>query len=323
MKIPKDKLTKWEEVKDKTMTAQQSPQIDDNEQSSGPYDVAFVCADLPYGAFFNNLLKAKQPDLSTNFGRASEREELTSLDSARIIVALLSPNFINSGKHVDEYHVALARHRKTKGKPILYSIQVEELPKWPTYFHIVPCRISLTDVLWKEILATHNTSTTALFPKPMRQAAARLLKEYNERLSSEAMLALSAAAEDVIFILQQPDSGYVCTKRPKHRGIEVKHNELSCAFQLSGCRNLQIYGFTQKLTFCHFSDGAERGPTLANIVDLDVDTQKEDDEKLIPTEQVTNQSKAQERKPKRLTFYFVLLSRDLQDAFLVFFLQWC
>ena len=216
MKIAEDKLSKWEEVKDRTLKAATQPEkkkeeekdTTDNKNKSFPiYDIAFMCSDVGYGAFLNNLFKTKAPELTTNFCKVSESEQLGCLDSAKIIVALLSPNFINSGKHVDEYHIALARHRKTKGKPILYSVQIQELPKWPTYFHIVPCRIAVTDLLWKEIIYEHNTSDTVLFPKPVRQAATMLLNEYNERLSSEAMLALSAAADDIISIVKQPHSG--------------------------------------------------------------------------------------------------------------------
>ena len=166
-----------------------------------------MCSDISYGAFLNNLFKTKAPALTTNFGKGSESEQLASLDSAKIIVALLSPNFINSGKHVDEYHIALARHRKSKGKPVLYSIQIQELPRWPTYFHIVPCRIAVTDLIWRDIIDEHNTSDTVLFPKPVRQAATMLLNEYNDRLSTEAMLALAAAADDIINIIGQPNSG--------------------------------------------------------------------------------------------------------------------
>ncbi len=225
MPVPKDKLSKWEDIKEGTLkqdpedsqtkptdkttgqTEAEPPPQTEGKTTSTVFDVAIMSADTSYGAFLNNLLNIKAPDLTTNFGKLSESEQLASLDSAKIIVALLSPNLINSGKHVDEYHIALARHRKTRGKPVLYSVQIQELPRWPTYFHIVPCRIAVTDTLWKEVIAQHDVRTTALFPPPLRRAAVALLREYNARLSSEAMLALAAAADDIIDIVRQPQSG--------------------------------------------------------------------------------------------------------------------
>ena len=197
-------------------------EIKDKNKPSPVYDIAIMCSDLSYGAFFNNLFKFKAPDLTTNFGKVSESEQLACLDSAKIIVALLSPNFINSGKHVDEYHIALARHRKSAGKPVLYSIQIQELPRWPTYFHIVPCRISVTDILWKDIINDYNTTATVLFPKPVRKAAGKLLNQYNDRLSSEAMLALSAAADDIIDLVKQPNIRLVIHQQIHYHLINSK-----------------------------------------------------------------------------------------------------
>ena len=213
MTVPEDKLSKWEEVKDEALKPKTEKEVEkagdeikDKNKPLPVYDIAIMCSDQSYGAFLNNLFKYKAPDLTTNFGKVSESEQLACLDSTKIIVALLSPNFINSGKHVDEYHIALARHRKSTGKPILYSIQIQELPRWPTYFHIVPCRISVSDLLWKDIINEHNTTATVLFPKPVRKAAGMLLHEYNDRLSSETMLALSAAADDIIDLVKQPNA---------------------------------------------------------------------------------------------------------------------
>ncbi len=219
VKAPEDKLSKWEDLKDAMQTneeqdakQQENTEIQDepkkDKKTSKAYDIAFICANTKHGAFLNYVIKSKFPEINTNFGLVSPSEELASLDSAKIIVALLSTAFINSGKHVDEYHVALARHRKTKGKPVLYSIQIEDLPKWPTYFHLVSCRIALNDLLWVNLLPESGASSRMLFPKPVRTAAAKVLLEYNERLSSGAMLALSAAADDIVSILRQPEDRY-------------------------------------------------------------------------------------------------------------------
>lgn len=239
MTVPEDKLSKWEEVKDETLkpntekeVEKSGDEIKDKNKTLPVYDIAIMCSDLSYGAFLNNLFKYKAPDLTTNFGKVTESEQLACLDSAKIIVALLSPNFINSGKHVDEYHIALARHRKSTGKPILYSIQIQELPRWPTYFHIVPCRISVTDLLWKDIINDHNTIGTVLFPKPVRKAAGKLLNEYNDRLSSEAMLALSAAADDIIDLVKQPNIRLVSSVNLLDNLINSKHSSMNCSLNL-------------------------------------------------------------------------------------------
>ena len=115
-------------------------------------DVAFISNDYKYLFFLNDLLKRRRPDLKTNIDIESEAAQWESLDNAELVVALLTPNFVNSGKHVDEFHVALARHRKSEDGPVLYPILISELPRWPTYFHLVPCRVACFNTVWREAI---------------------------------------------------------------------------------------------------------------------------------------------------------------------------
>ena len=124
------------------------------EDPTKQYDVAFISADYSYGFFLNHLLKARCPSITTNFTLKSDAAQLACIDTARLIVPLLSQNFVQSGKDVDEYQISLARHRNNNGPPLLYPICIEELPRWPTYFHLVPCAIALHDTLWKEVLSS-------------------------------------------------------------------------------------------------------------------------------------------------------------------------
>ena len=77
------------------------------------YDVAFVCADYLEGTFLNSLLLQRAPHLSTNFYVDSEDAEMAALEKARMCVVFLSPRMVTVTKDVEEFNVALARHRKS------------------------------------------------------------------------------------------------------------------------------------------------------------------------------------------------------------------
>ncbi len=172
-----------------------------------PCDVAFICSNHKYRYFLNALLKLRAPDVITNFELTNETEELHSLENAKVVIALLSPDFVHSGKVVDDLHIALARHRKTVGRPLLYPIHVMELPRWPTYFHILPCRIALYDLIWKDMAYDfdHMYSDIAFHPElsdDINIANQRLYKDTKQRIIAEHQVALCAACDDIIFILQ-------------------------------------------------------------------------------------------------------------------------
>ena len=115
--------------------------------------MAIICADYSYGFFLNHLLTTRCPSITTNFKLKSDAAQLACIDTARLIVPLLSQNFVQSSKDIDEFQIGLARHRSNKGSPVLFPIQLEELPRWPTYIHLVPCAVALHDILWKIILS--------------------------------------------------------------------------------------------------------------------------------------------------------------------------
>ena len=96
----------------------------------------------------------------------------------------------------------------------------------------MPCRISVTDLLWKDIINDHNTVGTVLFPKPVRKAAGKLLNEYNDRLSSEAMLALSAAADDIIDLVKQPNIRLISSTNLLNNFINRKYSGVNCSLNL-------------------------------------------------------------------------------------------
>ena len=168
------------------------------------YDVAFVCADPAHGYVINTLLFERAPHFSTNFNVKSEEAEFVALDNARLCVVLLSPTMASTLKDVEEFHVALARHRKSTGQPVLYPIIVKPLSQWPTYLHLVPSRISINDRFWYEMAEGRGLESTVSLPKDVLRLMPKVKESFQTVLAAGTLLALSAATDDIISILQHP-----------------------------------------------------------------------------------------------------------------------
>ena len=171
------------------------------ETDTQQFDVAFISADYRYAYVSNLLLKYYAPTLKTNL--ESEHCMLRSIENSRIVVPLLSSNLIFSSKCVDEFNVALARHRKSTTGPVLYAIQLMGLPEYPTYLHLVPCNIALQDKLWKGILDESGKSYPTQVSKASELARRQARLKLNMDMAPSDMLALEAACLDIIALLRK------------------------------------------------------------------------------------------------------------------------
>ena len=140
-------------------------EITESSSHGSSFDIAFIYEREQEALFMHELLKRLAPELTTNYGLGSEQEMLTSVDMSQLVVALLSPRFIESSKCLDEFNIALARHRKETQRPVLYSVHLARLPPYPTYLHLVPCCIALEDKLWRRIQTEGSVKQVGNIPE--------------------------------------------------------------------------------------------------------------------------------------------------------------
>ena len=120
-------------------------------------DIVFSCAkeDWKYAAFLKAVLKDAAPSLVVKATVNSEKERLTLMDTARCVVPFLTPNYLDSPEQVEEFHIALCRQR-TSPSTVLFPIMLHPLPQKPTYFHLVPAPVNVTDAMWSELANKWN-----------------------------------------------------------------------------------------------------------------------------------------------------------------------
>ena len=137
----------------KVIKMQETEKSTDKEKGNGTseFDIAFSFHkdDDAAAMFLDKLVKKKLPNISSNYGVDSATDRLKSLDSVKLIITLLSPSYVDSPEHMEEFHVALCRERFSK-KKVLYPIHMFSLPTLPTFLHLIPCDVSLADSFWKD-----------------------------------------------------------------------------------------------------------------------------------------------------------------------------
>ena len=130
------------------------------DSNDHPFDVVFSyhAQDQYIAEFLKTLLESSRPDLRLNFGLESEHEHLKSFDSAKLVVALLSSQYLLDAQCTGEFHIALNRHRASRGKSILYPIMTERLLPEPTFGYMFPCTIDIRDAHWSLLAETSDLS---------------------------------------------------------------------------------------------------------------------------------------------------------------------
>ncbi|XP_071814496.1 uncharacterized protein [Apostichopus japonicus] len=117
--------------------------------------ISFDKLDQKYASYIQSNLQQLAPHLNVKMTCGDNKVRLAAMETADRIVALLSPNYLESPEQVEEFHVAIYRQRMAnKSLPILYPIQLHALPPKPTYFRIVPYVVSVEDELWQEVCQT-------------------------------------------------------------------------------------------------------------------------------------------------------------------------
>ncbi|CAH1799149.1 unnamed protein product [Owenia fusiformis] len=141
-------------------------------------------------------LKISQMDYGNDHDEVSL---LASLDEAKMVVALLSHSFIVTERCVMAFNIALCRHRSEKSK-VLYPIQVDPLPQWPTYFRMIPTFIACHDMLWEDLIVkfdrtlNYGENVLNIFPG-LEECVARLPAV---SLIDTMWLSLAIASHDIL-----------------------------------------------------------------------------------------------------------------------------
>lgn len=120
-------------------------------------DIAFSCAqeDVKYALFLEAAILDASPGLNVQSSFKSDSERRTLMESARMIVAFLSPSYLDSPEQIEEFHIALCRER-TSPTRVLFPITLHPLPQKPTYIHIVPTLMNTNDAMWAELASPWN-----------------------------------------------------------------------------------------------------------------------------------------------------------------------
>ncbi|XP_072040435.1 uncharacterized protein [Amphiura filiformis] len=112
-------------------------------------DIVFSCAqeDWKYATVLKAIFKDTAPDLVVKTPTNADKDRLILMDTAQCVVAFLSPNYLDSPEQVEEFHIALCRQRISPAT-VLFPLIIHPLPQKPTYFHLVPCTLNISDSLW-------------------------------------------------------------------------------------------------------------------------------------------------------------------------------
>lgn len=119
--------------------------------------------DQKYASFISLCLRSLLPDVKVHHKSSSSNsnDEVQFLHSAQVLVVILSSSYVRSPKEVEEFNVILSRERSAKDVRHLYVIRVNEIPRKPTYFHLVHCDTALDDQFWYEVLENKVKVTEA------------------------------------------------------------------------------------------------------------------------------------------------------------------
>ncbi|XP_064629100.1 uncharacterized protein LOC135488421 isoform X2 [Lineus longissimus] len=186
---------------------------------------SFVQSDKKFAQFMSRYLLRRNPDLNISIESESEQKKMIELDAARLVVALISPQYLRSPQGRDEFHVSLCKHRVTKGKSVLYSVQVSGLLPKPSFPLLIPCNVSCNDYFWKTIQFCGEMGTNSHPSLPKSQALWEVIKDSTFsgatmwtqdmmaagdeiNLQLKHALALTVACEDILDVLNAESTGY-------------------------------------------------------------------------------------------------------------------
>ncbi|XP_063961430.1 uncharacterized protein LOC129269133 isoform X1 [Lytechinus pictus] len=166
-----------------------------NSSKSETVVISYHQTDIKFVHFLKKLFKTYVPNLVLKSEFKTEQMRLDSLEEADAIIALLSPQYIESPQHVEEFHIGLWRQRVSPEEaPLLVPVQVALLPKRPTYFQLVGYPVNTWDTMWADLLGIQDIRS----PEGIDKIRNDIGKDNLPKVSPDELHPLTEAAQVVI-----------------------------------------------------------------------------------------------------------------------------
>ena len=167
----------------------------DEKKNSSTVVFSYHHMDVKFAYFLRELILTYAPSVVVKSEFSSDQERLESLEAADHIVAFLSPNYIESPQHVEEFHMGLWRQRVSPDHaPLLLSVEVAPLPRRPTYFQLVGCPVNTWDVLWADLLGVQKVAPA----KEVEEVRHRVGFKKLPKLSPDETLPMTEVAQMLV-----------------------------------------------------------------------------------------------------------------------------
>ncbi|XP_070564247.1 uncharacterized protein [Ptychodera flava] len=221
------------DIKEKVTDTLSIPHDKESESEICDIAVSYARADAKYARFLMHILKRRAPSLILNDKVSEDHEQIVVLDTAKIIVPLVSIAYMESTSQHEELQIALSRHRKMKNSPIIFPILLNKLPIKPTYLHLIPYITCLEDRLWREIMSdTHNKHLLSV--KDEWNAS-------DTSISEEASVALFRASDTLLERIYHSDKN-----KELARSNTVIHNVVQMKNEILKMKNAEFVARAEK-----------------------------------------------------------------------------
>ena len=156
---------------------------------------SYALRDQKYVQLIKQFLINSNPQLKLVDSARSENEQNHHLETAKSIVVLLSPSYLQSKKEIGELDVIINRERASKNQRILYTVQLNMLPAKPTYVRLLPCDTCLVDDFWKDIVQEAATENGLSFGSTIDEIRQTIEKEWDRFRDEEIVAALKICCD--------------------------------------------------------------------------------------------------------------------------------
>ena len=182
------------------ISAATTPNLAEPLQTNSEVFVSYTVRDQIYVDFVQQSLVAKQPNVTFN-GKMDVVGDMVQIERAQCVIIFLSSNYLRSEKEVDEFNLILSKQRTNGHTNRQYVILLDDLPPFPTYFHLVCIDTSITDAIWKDSITSVKEKGGKVLDDSLTKIAKNVSQKYG-KVEESHVLALSKVTGDVVQILQ-------------------------------------------------------------------------------------------------------------------------
>ena len=131
--------------------SERPPSLQSRKPILSHVDIYLICSeeDAKYCQLFCQLLISQNQSLLIKKSlEETNSSRLSYLETASLVIPLLSPSFISSAELVHELNIAWCRQRYAE-EFCFFQVILNTLPVRPTYVHLLPCFFNCKDKHWK------------------------------------------------------------------------------------------------------------------------------------------------------------------------------